>query len=343
MTEELSWSRSVAAFVLLAATSAALVTAGGGQPSVPLVGGDGLEWLHQATPGEVAVAVVRLATLALCGYLAVALGAAVVVELMPWHDGARRVRRVTPSFVRRVVARSARSGLTTGVVLGWLGGLATTSAPASAQQPPQRPSTATATAATTAAADDPASHTATMTRLDDNGPASATMVALDEPTEPELPPGGPATTVPGTSPGPGSEPGASPSSAPPPATSPGSADGAPSSSTPEPVPSPISPAPGSAPSTGSSDPTTLPPSSSAPAAPSPVGPSDWVVAPGESFWSIAEEALTDARGGAPPDQQEVARYWEQLVAANRDRLVAPGNPDLLVVGQVIHVPPTDHP
>lgn len=62
-----------------------------------------------------------------------------------------------------------------------------------------------------------------------------------------------------------------------------------------------------------------------------------VVAPGESFWSLAVEVLTDA-GGGPPTPAEVHPYWQRLVADNRDRLVDPANPDLLYPAQVLRLP-----
>jgi nucleoid-associated protein YgaU len=53
-----------------------------------------------------------------------------------------------------------------------------------------------------------------------------------------------------------------------------------------------------------------------------------VVRPGDSFWSIAED---EAEG-------DVASYWRALIDANRDRLVDPGNPDLLYPEQVLRLP-----
>jgi nucleoid-associated protein YgaU len=35
----------------------------------------------------------------------------------------------------------------------------------------------------------------------------------------------------------------------------------------------------------------------------------------------------------------VGRYWRRLIDANRDRLVDPGNPDLLLPGQELVLPP----
>lgn len=60
-----------------------------------------------------------------------------------------------------------------------------------------------------------------------------------------------------------------------------------------------------------------------------------VVRPGDHFWSIAESELGAVRGG-PVRDAEVDPYWRLLVAANRE-LTA--DPDLLVPGQVVRLPP----
>jgi nucleoid-associated protein YgaU len=44
-----------------------------------------------------------------------------------------------------------------------------------------------------------------------------------------------------------------------------------------------------------------------------------------------------------PPEREVARYWRRLVEANRDRLVDPGNPDLLRPGQTLTLPGRSSP
>lgn len=62
-----------------------------------------------------------------------------------------------------------------------------------------------------------------------------------------------------------------------------------------------------------------------------------VVAPGDSFWRIAADVV--AGPGRRAGDGEVAGYWRRLVAANRARLVDPGNPDLLFPGQQLHLPP----
>ena len=61
------------------------------------------------------------------------------------------------------------------------------------------------------------------------------------------------------------------------------------------------------------------------------------VAPGDHFWAIAESEVTDHLGRTA-SEAEVLAHWEDLVAANTDRLAVPGNPDLLVPGQRILLP-----
>jgi len=58
---------------------------------------------------------------------------------------------------------------------------------------------------------------------------------------------------------------------------------------------------------------------------------------GEHFWHIAEHTLA-AREGPDPDEDAVRAYMNRLVAANRDRLADPQNPDLLFPGQVVALP-----
>jgi hypothetical protein len=78
--------------------------------------------------------------------------------------------------------------------------------------------------------------------------------------------------------------------------------------------------------------TTTPPGSavSPPTPPEAVPPhQEVVVAPGDSFWSIA----VDETGG-----RDVEVFWRALVGLNRERLVDPSNPDLLYPGQVLRLP-----
>jgi hypothetical protein len=61
------------------------------------------------------------------------------------------------------------------------------------------------------------------------------------------------------------------------------------------------------------------------------------VQPGDHFWSIAEQVVI-GRDGPTASDSAVAAYWRRLVDANRDRLVDPSNPDLILPGQVFDLP-----
>jgi nucleoid-associated protein YgaU len=63
------------------------------------------------------------------------------------------------------------------------------------------------------------------------------------------------------------------------------------------------------------------------------------VQPGDDLWTIAHN-VQSLSTGRTPTEQETAAYWTQLVAANRDRLAEPDNPDLIFSGQIIHLPNT---
>lgn len=62
------------------------------------------------------------------------------------------------------------------------------------------------------------------------------------------------------------------------------------------------------------------------------------VRPGDHLWSIAERHL--AARDTPPTEDQVADYWRRLIEANRDRLVDPTNPDLILPGQQFALPDT---
>jgi nucleoid-associated protein YgaU len=63
----------------------------------------------------------------------------------------------------------------------------------------------------------------------------------------------------------------------------------------------------------------------------------WTVRPGECFWSIAEQVLTEHIGRAVTDD-EIVPYWRRLIDANRSALVHRENPDLILPGQLFTVP-----
>ena len=73
------------------------------------------------------------------------------------------------------------------------------------------------------------------------------------------------------------------------------------------------------------------------ATPQPAVPADVTVERGDNFWSLAEEHLAETWGRAPTDA-EVAEHWRMLIDQNRERLVPPGDPDLIHPGQVFTLP-----
>ncbi len=76
--------------------------------------------------------------------------------------------------------------------------------------------------------------------------------------------------------------------------------------------------------------------------PSTAAPDRWVVAPGDHLWGIAEETLADHLG-RPPTDAEVVPYWRRVIEANRDRLVHRDDPDLILPGQELVLPPVGSP
>ena len=67
-------------------------------------------------------------------------------------------------------------------------------------------------------------------------------------------------------------------------------------------------------------------------------PAVWQVAPGEHFWTIAQQTLATA-WQRPPDDNEITPYWQELVEHNRDQLAPPHDPDLIHPGQHFNLPP----
>lgn len=61
-----------------------------------------------------------------------------------------------------------------------------------------------------------------------------------------------------------------------------------------------------------------------------------VVVTGESFWSIAED-LTAEELGREPDDAEILERWLALIERNRDLLLVPDDPDLLLPGQELRL------
>jgi nucleoid-associated protein YgaU len=95
---------------------------------------------------------------------------------------------------------------------------------------------------------------------------------------------------------------------------------------------PLSPTPAEVPFT----PPAVVPASPEPApAPEPAAGTHRVV-PGDNFWRIARAHLQKT-WDRPPDNAEVARYWRQVIALNRERLRS-GDPDLIFPGEIFDLP-----
>ncbi|MEX2652903.1 MAG: LysM domain-containing protein, partial [Acidimicrobiia bacterium] len=62
-----------------------------------------------------------------------------------------------------------------------------------------------------------------------------------------------------------------------------------------------------------------------------------IVEAGDSFWSIAQRALTDA-WDRTPTTVETTSYWRQVVDLNRHRLAPPHDPNLIHPGQSFQLP-----
>jgi hypothetical protein len=303
------------ATVRLAAWTAALVAAvrildtlGRGPLSVPLRSpGELAAWVETTPTADMVAAVLRLVALGACVHLLGATILAVVVRAagLEWLDAV--ADRVTPELVRRVV--TSASGL--GLVLGGAAAL------------PPLPRAGTAPGHLLAAAPPADRGTASMVRLP---PATATMTRQPDGTPAAAAPDAPATAT------------MARVADEPPTTADGVAPVAVAGDPPRPVrpasdgPGPSAPAPAvdvAPPAAGPAAPGATP----APPLPE-VDPTVWVVEQGDSFWSIAAQV-------AGAGDRATHRYWRWLVEANRARLADPGNPDLLVPGQRLVLPPPE--
>ena len=63
------------------------------------------------------------------------------------------------------------------------------------------------------------------------------------------------------------------------------------------------------------------------------------VVPGESLWSIAQDALAH-RWDREPTDAEVHAYWREVIDANAEVLPDPDNPDLIFPGDQVRLPPS---
>lgn len=68
-------------------------------------------------------------------------------------------------------------------------------------------------------------------------------------------------------------------------------------------------------------------------------PASVVVESGDNLWTISEHHL-EGDLGRDVEDREVAPYWREVIDANADRYIEPGNPNLIIPGQVLALPPT---
>lgn len=282
---------------------------GAGPLGVPLTSMEDLSaWVDHTRPDLMALALVRLAALAGGWYLAVCTLVLALTRRFGRHRVATAVARVSPSIVCRIVSGGGSLGLAAGTLLAVVP--STTLAAAALQPTP-------ATAIPADPAPD-AAPTATMTRLPAPTPeptrANQHPVATHAPAA-DPPPRAtmtrdPAQTPATTTHAPAASPRPTATMARIPATQ---------AHAPAPVPS-VAPAPSPTRPSGGT------------------GSSTWIVEPGDSFWSIAVEAVAVSPGASKPGDLQVIGYWRRLIDANRSRLLDPANPDLLVPGQELVLP-----
>lgn len=313
-------------------------------------------WLRGATPVELAGALLRLGAIAAAWYLLGVTVLAVVAYRAGWQGLARAAARITPAVVQRIAVRGGGVGLAIGTLVS--SGLPAATGPAAAvathagapraaatgsstvvmtvvpdHTRPGAASTGTSTVVESTAAGAVSTMSLLLASATPTGDADGTATMSREPSRPATPGEATMTRLPDADPAPGG-----------PMTTGAPATGAPATSAPAGEPPAGTPAPDApatdtplAPAVGTGDARPRPTEPTRPDGPS--RPDDtWRVAPGESFWSIAADVVTKARGGRAASDREIAGYWRALITANRDRLVVPADPDVLVPGQELAVP-----
>ena len=102
------------------------------------------------------------------------------------------------------------------------------------------------------------------------------------------------------------------------------------------TPETTDPGPPSTPRGGADGPERSADRPTAPAAPSVTD--RWVIERGDHLWGVARRTLAGS-WHRPPTDGEVTRYLHEVIDANLDVLVVPGDADLVLVGQVFTLPP----
>jgi hypothetical protein len=292
--------------LLLAVAAVALHQAGRGALAGPQLDAPGTwsAWLSARTGTEAAFAVLRLVALATTAYLGGATGLGLVARLAGRARWIRWADALAVPAVRRVLQHAFGAGLAAAVALGPVA--ATTAArPVGAGAPLVAVGgelAAGVVARTPVVVDDlPLVLLDPVPGPDDDVPTPTTSAATTAPTT--QPPPTPTTTqVP---------------------------------------PTPTTTSPASTGATGATDAvssaTAPPPVGDGSAVPG-VGADTWEVGAGDHFWGIAETVLART-WGRPPTDAETARYWRALIDRNAGRLAVPGNPDIVLVGQVLELAP----
>lgn len=157
--------------------------------------------------------------------------------------------------------------------------------------------------------DDTASDPPVMVLAEDPGPTSTTPTTTTATTI------APSTTTPTT-------------------IAPSSAASLPSGTLP---PSSTTTRPPSSTTTSSVAPQSIAPAATVPEEPEEPEEKEHTVVEGDNFWRIAEARVQQRIGRAPSDA-EVRDYWLELIELNASQLVEPGNPNLLLPGQVLALP-----
>jgi len=291
------------------ATVTALAGATGARPT-------DLPDLLVTDPVRGAAAIVAGGAQLLVVYLALITVASAGAALSGRTTAVATVRSMTLPAMRPVLDAGAGWALAIGTVLTPLA--ATVAGPAAADEPAPTPDDGT-DVTMVRLPDDPTAglppSVEVMRRLPDEPVGSTTTSAAGPSSTAQ-----PTTTLPATAPPTTTLPETAPPEPTPPAATP--------PTTTPPVPAPSSPGP-SAPA----GPTA--PSPSTAAAPTPE--EAWTIAPGDHLWHVASATLAD-HGHPDPSPADVLAYLDRLVAANAGVLVEPGNPDLVLPGQVFVLP-----
>lgn len=318
-------ARAAGTLLLSAAVGIGMHRLGGsGAPTPPL--GDVHElhaWIEQHGTVVAAVSALRLVAIALAVYVASIAALSLVMSFAA-------LPRTLDRAVRRITPRTLRAALGLGVVSVVALPLATPAGALVAEAPvlvavddePQPGPPPVLEWVDDALAPAPTPPTTATT---DPPPSSTSTTAV-----PGIPSAPPTTAVPRI-------PSAPPTSPAPPITAaPPTSAAPPTTARPDPMPPSTTAPSGSTPR--SSTPSDHLPPTPRPHAPQPstLGERTWEVRRGDHFWAIADAVVREQHPNAT--EAEVARYWRTLIEANRDRLVVPGNADLILPGQVLTVP-----